>query len=316
MSDISVIVCTHNPRLDQLRRTVGSLAAQTLSRREWELLLVDNASDERVETSADLSWHPRARYVREDELGLTAARMRGVKEASGALLVFVDDDNVLAPNFLAEALRILAAFPYLGAFGAGRLEPEFEVAPPPEILPRVRLLAIRSVESARWSNNPADHGIIPWGAGLCVRRRVAESYRDVVSTHDVSATLDRKGRHLFAGGDDLFSWVASARGEGFGIFPQLRVTHLIGADRLTQSYFLRLIHDHAFSQGILQFGMAGTRPRRIDAFRCAHLAIHGLRNGWFALRCQWAESLGEHRAARFIAERAMMPSELSERIRS
>jgi hypothetical protein len=168
----------------------------------------------------------------------------------------------------------------------------------------------------RWSNNPGDHGTIPWGAGLCVRRRVAESYREIVSTHEVCTILDRRGRQLFAGGDDLFSWMAAALGEGFGIFPQLYVTHLIGADRLNRRYFVRLIHDHAYSQGILQFVMAGTRPRRINAFRCVHLALHGLRNGWFALRCQWAESLGQHRAARFIAERRIMPSELGERIRS
>ncbi len=316
MSDLSVIICTHNPSLEQLRRTLDALAGQTLPRREWELLLIDNASAERVERSVDIAWHPRARAVREDDLGLTAARLRGIEEASGDLLVFVDDDNVLAPGFLQEARRIAAAFPFLGAFGSGHLEPEFEVAAPPELLSRVQLLAIRSVDSIRWSNNPRDHETIPWGAGLCVRRRVAERYREIVSAHDVSATLDRKGEQLFAGGDDLFSWVASALGEGFGIFPELRVTHLIRADRLNQPYFLTLIHDHAFSQGILQFVMAGSRPRRIDAFRCAHLALHAVRNGWFALRCQWAESVGAHRADLFITDRHLLPSELSDRIRS
>jgi Glycosyl transferase family 2 len=57
MKLISVIVCTHNPRLDYLRRTIGGLKRQTLSPEQWELLLIDKASDEILEGTCDLSWH-------------------------------------------------------------------------------------------------------------------------------------------------------------------------------------------------------------------------------------------------------------------
>ena len=59
--------------------------------------------------------------------------------------------------------------------------------------------------------------------------------------------LDRNGEQLFAGGDDVFSWACVGGGQGFGLFPDLRVTHLISAARLTRRYYLRLIHDHALS---------------------------------------------------------------------
>ena len=39
MKLVPVIVCTHNPRLDYLRRTIGGLKRQTLSPEQWELLL-------------------------------------------------------------------------------------------------------------------------------------------------------------------------------------------------------------------------------------------------------------------------------------
>ena len=45
MATLSVIICTHNPRLDYLRRTFDALKLQTLDRDQWELLLIDNASD-------------------------------------------------------------------------------------------------------------------------------------------------------------------------------------------------------------------------------------------------------------------------------
>src|SRR5688572_24492056 len=157
MADISVIVCTHNPRKDYLQRVLEALNGQSLPKNQWELLIVDNASDERLAVTCDLSWHVRARHVREENLGLTPARLRGITESRGELLVFVDDDNVLSSGFLEEASAIHARYGYLGVFGAGSLEPEFEIPPPPEIRSRQALLALRSVSSARWSNNARDH---------------------------------------------------------------------------------------------------------------------------------------------------------------
>ena len=74
---ISVIVCTHNPRPHYLTRVLEALRDQTLPIEQWELLIIDNASHQPLtETSWDLSWHPRARIVREEELGIAAARVR------------------------------------------------------------------------------------------------------------------------------------------------------------------------------------------------------------------------------------------------
>src|SRR5271170_3727335 len=104
--ECSVIICTHNPRQDYLRLTLEGLEKQTLPKERWELLLIDNASKEPLAGKWDLSWHPNARHIREEELGLTPARLRGIKESKGGLLVFVDDDNVLEVNYLETALDI------------------------------------------------------------------------------------------------------------------------------------------------------------------------------------------------------------------
>src|ERR1700685_2968773 len=106
MLKISVIICTHNPRTDYLRRVLEALDKQTFPKEDWELLLIDNASKERLADVWNLSWHPIARHVRENELGLTAARLRGIAEARADILIFVDDDNVLRSDFLANTLEI------------------------------------------------------------------------------------------------------------------------------------------------------------------------------------------------------------------
>lgn len=300
---VSVILCTHNPRSEYLSRVLDSLRVQTIPLKDWEFLLIDNGSQERLSNKWDLSWHPRGRHVREDELGLTSARLRGIKESSGNLLVFVDDDNLLAPDYLEQAETIVAQHPHLGVFGAGILEPEFELPPPAELLPRLDLLALRRVSSALWTNNGEDSKCIPWGAGLCVARRIADFYPKFLGYLNVTEVLDRRGQQLLCGGDAAFSWASVRLGLGFGLFPELRITHLIFAGRLNRQYFLRLVHGNSFSNSVLSYSVAGIQPRRIDFYRCLHLVLHGLRNGIFSMRLQWAASRGQHHAARFIAEK-------------
>jgi len=157
MPDISVIICTHNPRLDYLRRVLDALKAQTLPVEQWELLLIDNASKEKLSDAWDLSWHPCARHIREDELGLTPARLRGIRESNGQLLVFIDDDNVLCPDYLAVALQAMRKNALLGVLGAGRILPEFEAPPTAEVIPFLNSLALRDEPRAHYSNETTHH---------------------------------------------------------------------------------------------------------------------------------------------------------------
>jgi glycosyltransferase involved in cell wall biosynthesis len=298
---LSVIICSHNPRSDYLRRVLEGLSAQTLHRDGWELILVDNASQQRLADSCDLSWHPNHVHVRVDELGLTPARLGGIGQAHGDLLVFVDDDNLLAPDYLERALVLARAYPHLAAFGAGALEPEFEIVPAPDIAQRLAYLAIRKVSTASWSNNPKDYYSVPWGAGLCATRAVATAYAQCVERLGVTQILDRRSPRLFCGGDDLFSFVSVRTGYGFGVFPDLRITHLISADRVAESYLLRLIHDHAYSHGVLKNVLFGEKPCRLELVDAVRVLLHGFRHGRFSMKCRWAAARGAEDARRFLS---------------
>ena len=190
-ASVSVILCTHNPRPDYLSRVLASLRGQSLPAEQWEFLLVDNASERPLAEMWDISWHPRGIHIRENELGVTAARLRGLRESSGELLVFVDDDNVLAPDFLVQAMATCARCPIVGVFGAGILEPEFEVQPPAELGPHLHHLIPRNMQLALWGNNVKDFQSTPWGAGPCVTRRVANFYRKFVEDLGITVVLDR-----------------------------------------------------------------------------------------------------------------------------
>jgi glycosyltransferase involved in cell wall biosynthesis len=241
MLPLSVIICSHNPREDYLRRVLDALKAQTLPANDWELLLVDNASKEPLSGRIDLSWQPNARHVREEKTGLTHARLRGIAEAKGDLLVFVDDDNVLRADYLAACLKIGASWPQLGAWG-GSCIPEFEVEPPAELRPWLHGLLVEKLTDSYWGKLREGGPALPAGAGMAVRRAVALHYREQVLRDPMRQALDRSGKALGSGGDSDLALCGVALGLGAGRFPELELTHLIPKRRLTLEY-LEGIHE-------------------------------------------------------------------------
>jgi glycosyltransferase involved in cell wall biosynthesis len=250
--ELSVVICTHNPRADYLARCLDALKAQTLDLAHWDLLVIDNLCDVPLAPRIELNWHPRARVIREETLGLTPARLRGIEDAKAALLVFVDDDNVLASDYLAVALNVAAEKPFLGAWSGG-CEPEFEARPPPWLRRYWGNLALRQVDRDLWSNLSRDPDTLPCGAGLCVRRDVAEHYLMLNRTGQRSFQLDRAGKSLVSGGDQDLAACACDIGYGAGVIAALRLTHLIPAGRLTLEYQTRLAEGIYFSAVVLAF---------------------------------------------------------------
>jgi glycosyltransferase involved in cell wall biosynthesis len=264
---VSVIICAHNPRPDYLRRVLDALMVQTLSKELWELLLIDNASKVKLADSWDLSWHSHARHVREEELGLTPARVRGIREAQCELLVFVDDDCELDGHYLAQALQVAERHLALGAWG-GQCLPCFEQEPMEWTKPYWGHLTIRRFTKERWSNVSTDDECVPWGAGLCIRSCVAKAYLQRVEADPLLNKLDRKGSQLLSCGDLDMALTACDLGFGVGIFPQLQLNHLIPKNRIQEEYLLKVYEGHAYSSLIMNVrrgqAFAG---RPIDPFR-------------------------------------------------
>ena len=140
--------------------------------------------------------------------------------------------------------------PFIGCFGAGVLEPEYEEQPREELQQLMPLLALRISPVDRWSNVAGD-GITPWGAGLSVRRDIAIEYAKLVSDCSIRKTLGRSGGALLSGEDDEISWVACSMGYGKGLFVSLSLKHLISSNRVKKDYLLKIAKGHAFSRKLL-----------------------------------------------------------------
>lgn len=247
----TVIICTHTPRADYLTRTLAALAAQSISPDGYELIVVDNASRDPVAGRFDLAWHPSARVVVEPAVGLANARLRGIAEAATELIVWVDDDNLLAPDYLERALELERAWPRLGAWGCGDFTPEWETPPPPDFAPYLDYLAVGRIERDRWSNQPFDYAAMPAGAGLCCRLAVARAYADSVRGDARRRQLGRTGAGLGACEDFDLALHAIDLGFGTGVFNRLGLTHLMPSARVKEDYLLRLVEGHARSTVLL-----------------------------------------------------------------
>jgi glycosyltransferase involved in cell wall biosynthesis len=258
MLKLSLLICAHNPRPHYLRRVLDSLRAQTLPREQWELLLIDNLSSTPLNSNWDLSWHPNGRHISESELGLSPARQRGIRESVATILVFVDDDNVLDSNYLSTALSIGKEWPKLGTWGSGATIPEYELLPSETVKAFLPYLALRDTDKPSWGNLPAPEST-PWGAGLCVRRDIAEAYCRLTEQSAIRIT-DRKGKSLLSCGDVEISYVARHSGFGTGVFPELKLIHLIPKERVSKDYLLKIYQASVTSYLLLTYNWGGSLP--------------------------------------------------------
>jgi GT2 family glycosyltransferase len=108
---VSVIVPTHN-RPNEIAACVAALAALDYPDDRFEVIVVDDGSDPPVRPR-EAPGRPglRIRWLRQANAGPSAARNLGARAATGAILVFTDDDCVPATGWLAALAAAVERHP-------------------------------------------------------------------------------------------------------------------------------------------------------------------------------------------------------------
>lgn len=240
----SVITPSLNPRKEYIRRVFDALLHQTVPLQEWEYLVVDSGNTPPLREQFDLSWHPNARVLEAPGQRLAVSRLRGLEQAKGDLIVFVDDDNVLAPDYLEAALREMEKYPFIGVLG-GYVEAEFhgEVQPwmeeflpilgASQFLPKPAKEICYGYPAGPW---------VPSGSGMIIRAAVAAEYCRQVEADPSKLTIGRVGDRLLGSDDVDLAYTATDMEMAIGRSSLPRLTHLIPAARLTERYLLRLLY--------------------------------------------------------------------------
>jgi len=133
---------------------------------DTELLLVDNAStDTTPALLAELAGRSGVRTCREEQIGLSLARNTALAGARGDFVVFLDDDALVQPGWLAGYHRFFSNPPGRRIGGAGgAVEPEFETPPPAWVWQGTGRVPEKGQDQIC---APSDN---PWGCNFAVHR--------------------------------------------------------------------------------------------------------------------------------------------------
>jgi glycosyltransferase involved in cell wall biosynthesis len=233
---VSVVLCTFNPDRNRMQRSIDALTAQSISETQWELIIVDNASDAPV-SEASFSVPLNARFIRESRRGLVYARVAGIRNARAPIIIFCDDDNAFSRSYVAAAIDIMACHPRLGV-AIGKSKPQFEVKPDPWMSEFFGCLAIYDhgdeIKIARGLSNGYPT-FVGGGCGAVFRREALDIFLRQMDVADDVVT-GRRGLELSSGEDnDIVLNLLTGEWEA-GYFPQLELVHLIAARRLSVDY--------------------------------------------------------------------------------
>jgi glycosyltransferase involved in cell wall biosynthesis len=196
--------------------------------------VVDNAStDETPARLAGLATRDgrRFRVAREPRLGLSAARNRGLAEARGEVAVFLDDDAVPRPGWLAALLAPYAARGV--ACVGGRIRLHFATPPPPWLTPPLyaALSAYDMGEAPRRLRyRPGD--VYPFGANISFR--VAEAR----AIGGFSTWVGPLGRYPLVHDETDLCFRLDQAGHEIRYAPDAVVDHWVLPERLTPGWLL------------------------------------------------------------------------------
>ncbi len=281
--ELSVILCTYN-RCHNLKPCLAALARQEgVDGVAWEVVVVDNNSTDATRATVEsiaAEGPIRIRYTFEGEQGLSAARNRGIQEAAGRYLCFIDDDIEVTPGWLAALYHCFQDFRCDAVGGPIHLHPPRPL--PTWIRPDMQgFLGFRDL-GAEQRRLDGRHEF-PFGGNMAFDRRVVER----IGLFDTELGRKGEGRcreELFKGEEtDYFLRLAAAGGTIY-YAPGALVFHQVLEHQLHKRFF-RALH---YNAGILSARRDPERyPRTVAGvplFLLRQLLRAALRYGWLVAR--------------------------------
>jgi glycosyltransferase involved in cell wall biosynthesis len=177
---VSVVVPIYNKE-QYLRRAVDSVLAQSFT--DFELVLVDDGSTDGSLAVARSYTDPRIRVVCQANGGEGAARNRGIDQARGPMLAFLDGDDAWDPSFLHEMVALARDHPQAGLYcapyvfvepGNVRVHPKWVDVPKQGIVPRYFMSVARGDQVATATSVCVPRAVFESVGGFATDRRGAD----------------------------------------------------------------------------------------------------------------------------------------------
>lgn len=121
----SIVITSYN-RLTLFKRSLASALTQQYDS-SYEVIVIDDCSSESYEAYISSLQSANVRYFRHDNnQGVSAARNTGVRLSLGQYIAFLDDDDELHPEYLAEYEKHLLKYPELDFMWCGKRNKLYE----------------------------------------------------------------------------------------------------------------------------------------------------------------------------------------------
>jgi hypothetical protein len=242
--ELHVYIPTIQRSFAALERCLDGIANQTIGRESFRLTIVLSGGGEFEDEGKVRELLPQAGFLTVPQLGVTSARMAALKHITAPLICSVDDDNVLSHDYLQVACQFLEQHSEVGFVG-GKILPEFEVQPGPEVLFNGEVLALRDYGDRAFVSTGARRGInaMPGGspvtAGMVCRREAVDGFVELLAQGKPLAE-PRYGCEIQPGCEDAeLVYYGVRRGYEIGYEPRMVLTHLIPARRMEKKSFRR-----------------------------------------------------------------------------
>lgn len=283
MIRLSIVIATYN-RSTMLMQTLQSIVEQTLPRQQWECVVVNNNSSD--STAADFeafaARYPdyNLRMVLETNQGLSYARNRGIRESEGEYIAIVDDDERIAPEFVASYVALFDNLPDAVAAG-GPIVAEY-----PTGRPRwMSAFTERPIANTMYFGDEVrefPRGRVPGGGNMALRRMAVRRY----GVFDTS--LGYVGESLVGGEEsDLFERLQIAEAKYYYV-PKAVMYHIIPKEKLTLEYLRRLSYNVGVSQ--LRRARYYHRKGRVRLKECGKWVATLALALWYGITLQWSKA--------------------------
>lgn len=239
MPSFSILICTYNPDPVIFKRLLNAVLQFDAASPAHEVIIIDNNSSPSLSFNKDvqtfLVQKLSAQVVTETTPGLTAARIAGISKAAYEWVVFFDDDNEPAADYLTEAAKNIDQYPQVGAWGPGKIQVEYTDPVESWFETRKELFQQKHWDKTLFTNEASWQDCYPFGTGMIIRKDIAVEYKARVQAGRYTLT-DRKGKSLASGGDVQMLLTGIEMGFYAGSIAPLRLNHLINSSKATLAY--------------------------------------------------------------------------------
>ncbi len=240
----SVVISTYN-RAAHLEKALEAWANQDFPTEDFEVIVVNNGSTDNtgnvVHEAQKKFPRLQLRYFFEERPSLSHARNKGIEEARGEYIIFVDDDATPRKDYLVRLKKYVSQFKDIQAFG-GPVLPRYETGKEPAWMnPYIR----RIISIVDLGDKPKEFAPkYPVGCNMIFKRELF----DKVGKFEMD-NLRSEDKHMFL--------KIKRAGEKVWYLPDIPVRHHIDAYRLKADYIKKVSRLNGWSDRI----MLGRFPR-------------------------------------------------------